>query len=275
MTKKYPENIQFDLINNAKDSLSHAVEHLTVSDNLKPSDIKIAICEISHVVELLLKERLTKTLRALVWEDIDRYPLKDAKTVDLDKAVKRLSNISGIAFKEETYKTICACKKIRNQIEHYEFSIPTKEAKGIIGRLLSFIFEFSEKHLKVDLEKEFRSDDRWKILIDIYEFWEAHAEAIERKLSEQGVPFGECPSCGASTFEYNNLKCHLCEHTENEVVCSSCGNTVWESEADYFKGIEEDGSPLPYVICKSCIEAQTAEDYFVNQAVDEQRENRA
>jgi len=48
-------SIKFDLINNAKDSLHHAVEHLTDPDGIQGSDLKIAIRDIGHVIELLLK----------------------------------------------------------------------------------------------------------------------------------------------------------------------------------------------------------------------------
>ena len=266
---KKTDRIEFNLINNAKDSFNHAIDHLTDPDGIKPSDIKIAIREIAHIVELLLKERLSHTLRALVWENIDRYPVDDERTVDLDRAMARLSKISGITFNEEAIKTIRACKRIRNRIEHYEFSINTEEAKGIIGRLLSFIFEFSEKHLKVDWEKEIHSDDRWQALINIYQFWEAHGEAVERKLREENAHVVECPSCGAQTFEYDKAKCRLCEHEEPEAVCSVCGNTVWESEGNYQKF---DGGGVSFV-CNSCIDAQDAESYFINQAIDEARES--
>jgi hypothetical protein len=52
------ESIKFDLINNAKDSLNHAVEHLTNSDGVKAGDLKRAIRDVAHAIELLLKERL-------------------------------------------------------------------------------------------------------------------------------------------------------------------------------------------------------------------------
>lgn len=47
--------LQFTLIENAKDSLAHAVDHLTQA---KPTtgDYKRAILDLSHATELLLKE---------------------------------------------------------------------------------------------------------------------------------------------------------------------------------------------------------------------------
>lgn len=270
LIKKDAVRIEFDLVKNAKDSLNHAVEHLT-EHGLQPSDIKIAIREVAHVVELFLKERLSRIHPAFIWENVDDYRSYEARTVDLERAIKRLSKLAGITLHEDAWKTIQACKKIRNRIEHYAFSIELKEAKVIIGRMLSFILEFSATHLQMDLEKEFRSDDRWKVLIDIYEFWEAHAEATERKLEIEGIPFGECPSCGAHAFVWDESKCRLCDHKEEEVVCDVCGNTVWESEAEYFNNAEEEG---PEIVCKSCLDAEAAEDFFINQAIDEQRESR-
>jgi len=46
-----PNETKFDLINNAKDSLIHAVEHLTNPNGIKARDLKYAIRDVVHVVE--------------------------------------------------------------------------------------------------------------------------------------------------------------------------------------------------------------------------------
>ena len=51
---------QFNLLENAKDSLRHAVEHLTNRDRKTSSDFKYVIRDLSQGVELFLKEALKR-----------------------------------------------------------------------------------------------------------------------------------------------------------------------------------------------------------------------
>ena len=92
--------MKFNLIENAKDSLAHAVEHLTGSEKPAPSDLKRAILDVAHVVELLLKERVRRIHRAFIWENIDKYPSLKAQIIGTDKAVSRLLNLQGIVLKQ-------------------------------------------------------------------------------------------------------------------------------------------------------------------------------
>lgn len=255
--------VQFNLINNAKDSLNHAVEHLTNPDGVQARDLKLAIRDVAHVIELLLKERLRRIHPAFIYQDVDKYQLPGASTITTDKAIERILKFAGISLNEDSRKTITSCRKVRNAIEHYEFQIDPKEARGIIGRMISFIFDFSKSHLELDLEQDFRKDDTWKALIEIYEFWEAHAAALEKQLSEKNRPICECPSCGAATFDLEESKCVLCDHEEDQIECDVCKNTVWESDAETFEGIEGDEESGVYgysiTMCRKCVENQ--QDY--------------
>lgn len=265
--------ISFTLIDNAKDSLYHAVEHLTNPDGIMPTDLKHAIRDVSHVIELLLKERLRQIHPAFIWQNIDEYPSKDAKTVGVGKAIARLFKLADIALTEDYNKTISICKKIRDSIEHYEFQINEKEAKVIIGRMLSFIFNFSKRYLDLDLEKEFRSDDRWKLLLDLWWFWEAHSTALEKQLSEQEKPVWECPSCHAMTFDISESECVLCGHRDELIECDGCHNMIFESEAETFSSIEGDEETGAheefYTLCNDCIEREIAEDAAIDSMRDE------
>ena len=251
------KSIKFDLINNAKSSLRHAVEHLTNPDGVKEDDLKFAIRDVAHVVELLLKERLRHIHPAFIWQNVDKFPSSDAHTVDTNSAVRRLLKIGNINFDELDQKTIFTCRKFRNKVEHYEFELNTKEVEVIIGRMLSFIFNFSRKDLGLDLEKEFRSDDTWKALIEMYEFWEAHHIGVEKQLEDERKRVIECPSCGALTFDLETEKCALCDHTETVTKCDICDEELLDSEIEAL----EAGMGEEVLICKSCLEDQ-AEAYY-------------
>jgi ribosomal protein L37E len=251
---------EFNLINNARDSLDHAVEHLSNPDGIQARDLKLAIRDVAHVVELLLKERLKNTHTAFMYQSIDKYKSKGAFTVDTKTAINRLLTICNIALDDSAKKTIEACRDIRNDIEHYQFIMDPKEARGIIGRMLSFIFDFSKRYLNLDLEEEFRADDRWKSLVEIYAFWEAHGKVIERQLAEQDKPHCGCPSCSADTFDISSSECLLCGHVDEETQCYSCGEPVWLSQAHKIQEVDVDPETGPYeheiIICDECFERQ-------------------
>ncbi len=258
------KSFNFDLINNARDSLNHAVEHLTGPNEIEAGDLKRAIRDVAHVIELLLKERLRRVHPAFIWEKIDKYPSTEAYIINTNSAVRRLVRLANLSFTEDSRKTISACKKIRDSIEHYEFRLDFAEARGIIGRMLSFIFDFSKNHLGLDLETEFRADDRWGKLIEIYEFVEAHGDLLEKHLSENNKYTRDCPWCGAMTFDVTESKCVLCGHAEPLVQCSACEEWVLESEIESHVEVDYDmegpTSATSFTICERCIDEYEAYD---------------
>lgn len=248
--------IRFTLIANARDSLEHAVFHLTGAEGGSPANLKIAIREVAQVVELLLKERLQRVHPAFAWENVDKYPSREANTIGTGKAVERLASICGIRLSPEAMDSIKACRRLRNEIEHFEFVLKDMEARGIIGRLLSLIFDFSKRHLGLDLEAEFRRDHRWKALVDLYEFREVHGAAVAEGLKEAKRATMGCPSCGAETFDIEEERCALCGHEEELFQCESCTNHFRESEVSSLP-LEEGGDVL---LCHGC-EGRDTGDY--------------
>jgi hypothetical protein len=208
------KSIKFDLINNAKDSLRRAVAVLAWRD-IESTDarFKQAILNVAHCAELLLKERLRQVNPAFVWEDIDKYPGLSARTVTVDKAISRLENIAKVSLAEKDKKALSACRQTRNAIEHHEFEITEKEAKVILGNVLSFIFFFAKTELKSDFEEEFKSDDTWRSLLDeFYEFARAHGERIAAVLAARDVPLTTCSECEQYTVDIRGGACELCGH---------------------------------------------------------------
>jgi len=243
-----PVSASFDLITNARDSLAHAVSHLAGPDGNSPANLKIAVREVAQVVELLLKERLRRVHPAFAWENVDKYPSREATTIGTQKAVERLASICNIHLSPGARESIRACRRLRNDIEHYEFNLEEKQAQGIIGRLLSLIFDFSNHHLGLDLEAEFRQDHRWKALVDIFEFWEAHGSAIAKSLQEAKRDVMDCPSCGAPTFDREDQKCGLCGHKEELFECENCRKLFLESDVSSLS-LDEHGE---ITLCHSC-----------------------
>lgn len=249
------KTIKFNLIENARDSLFHAVEHLTDRKEPSPGDYKRVIVDIAHVIELILKERLRRVHPAFIFKNIDKYPVSDARTVSTGKAISRLRSIAGVELDEISKKTIAACKNLRNQIEHFEFEIESKEARAIIGRLLSFIFVFSKTHLDQDFEADFRDDITRSVLADIHEFWRAHGPIIEQRAQDEGREVIDCPACGRTTFDFDSMECIFCGHIEEMSECNVCGEMVWESDIESFEHTTGDIN-----MCQDCISKDAAAD---------------
>jgi hypothetical protein len=207
------KEMNFDLINNAKDSLHHAIGLLAWNDSVSSDKYKQSILSVSHCVELLLKERLRKIHPAFVWENVDKYPSLSARTVTSDKALSRIEKIDKISFKDKDKRAISACRNMRNAIEHYEFKIIEKEAKVVLGRIISFILLFAKNELNIDLSVEFKEDDTWELLLtELYEFAESHGSNISKTLLDDGVSIETCQFCGQDTVDLMKESCELCGH---------------------------------------------------------------
>jgi len=212
-----PKKITFDLIGNAKDSLRQAVELMAWKDvGDHHSRLKHAIVSSAHAIELLLKEKLRQTNPAFVWENVDKYPSLEARTVTVDTAISRLKRIAGAALSDQDIVHIKSLRKTRNAIEHYEWSATESEARVIVGNALSFAFAFGKDELGVDLSSDFKQDDTWRMLIDdLYEFSKAHGARIEAKLEKQGKHPVCCDSCGELTVPILGGSCELCGHWQD------------------------------------------------------------
>ena len=213
-------HIQFDLLANARDSLRQAVELLALKElGLISSDharLKHAITNAAHSVELLLKERLRQINPAFVWENVDKYPNLEARTVTVDTAISRLKNIGGVKFTDNDEKNLRSLRTTRNAIEHYEWSTTEKEARVIVGNALSFAFSFAAEHLDTDLSADFKQDDTWRSLIEeLYDFVRAHGARIEAKLRAKGEYPSCCDACGELTVPMRGGSCELCGHWQD------------------------------------------------------------
>lgn len=207
-------HIQFDLLANAKDSLRQAVELLAWKDiGTDHSRLKHAITNAAHSIELLLKTRLRQVNPAFVWENVDKYPNLEARTVTFETAISRLKNIGGVTFAEKDEKILRSLRTTRNAIEHGEWRTTEKEAKIIVGNALSFAFSFSIEQFGIDLAADFKRDDTWRLLInELYEFVRFYGERIEANFKVKGEYSSCCDICGELTVPMSGGSCVLCGH---------------------------------------------------------------
>ena len=116
-----------------------------------------------------------------------------------------------MTLKERDKETLLACRNLRNAIQHFEFEIPEKEAKAILGKVLSFVFSFAATELHVDLDEDFKDDDTWLMLVEqFYEFAREHGPRISELMINMGGPVGNCIHCGQDTVDLIFDRCNLC-----------------------------------------------------------------
>lgn len=216
MIVKAPKTIQFNLLSNAKDSLRQSVELIATKEiGSDHARIKHAITASAHCIELLLKERLGRINPAFIWENVDKYPNLDARTVTVNTAISRLKSIGNVKFSETDEQNLNSLRKTRNAIEHYEWETSENEAKIILGHGLSFAISFAQDELGTDLSSEFRSNDTWAMLLsELHEFATAHGARIEARLNK-GDGSTCCDECGELTVPIWGGSCDLCGHWQS------------------------------------------------------------
>lgn len=212
----------FNLVENALDSFEHAIAHLTNTAGVTPGDFKRVIVDLSHVAELLFKERLRRIHPAFVLSNVDKYPSTTAFTVSAKDALHRLIKIGEVEFSDADESALKTIREKRNEIEHYEFEISEVEAKVLIGNVLVFIFKFSCNELGLNWAERRLNDAKWSKLNEYAEFFEAERDRIIEEICDGGIATIECPLCFNETFDVEAAVCLLCGHREDVFQCSRC-----------------------------------------------------
>lgn len=228
---------RFNLIENAKDSLTHAIEHIAPEGANSPGNWKRIIVDLAHVLELLFKERLRQVHPAFVFKDVDKYPSANGFTVGAELALSRLQKIGKLSFSKQDLKVISAAREKRNEIEHYEFAIENQEAKVLVGQLLAFVLKFSERELELDWSSLYFKGNKWLVLYQYKEFYENLLEQVNEKVECENLAVIECPSCYNDTFSTDFGYCLLCGHKEEVFECTRCKSPYLNSTIE-FEGAE-------------------------------------
>lgn len=207
--------IEFDLLSNAEDSIQRAIELVAWGDDQPEARrLKQAVQSIAHGVELLLKERLKRIHPCLIWENVDKYPSLNARTVTAEAAMSRLSSIGGLTFESSDLELVRSLRATRNAIEHYAWTTTKQEAETIVGRALEFTLHFA----KSELGHEFfgyhtRKDDTFHSLLASNE---ALANAMAKRVFSPKDPTSPvpemCPFCRARAVDPTTHACRLCGH---------------------------------------------------------------
>lgn len=111
----------------------------------RESKFKQSVQLTAHGIELILKAKLHQIHPALVWENVDRYPDLDARTVGSEQAMQRLERIGGLVFHQDKKALLRSLRRARNAIEHMSMEISEHEANVLLGRGISFAISLTDQ----------------------------------------------------------------------------------------------------------------------------------
>lgn len=228
------KNIKISLLENSHNFVDEALKKAVLAEG-DPIHWKYAIFSLVQSIELILKERLRREHKILIFQNID----KPQNTVGLDLAIDRLKKISSIQFSKNDLAAIQTAKKWRNLIVHYEFEIDPKELKLVFAKLLGFSMQFNKKEfeLYLDVEVKGRSwDEALSILEYASELYERAKELIKEE--QRSLEFiWDCPNCGYDTFiiEDGINCCYVCGFSEDVIECPDCKEFFFSSETKEFQ----------------------------------------
>lgn len=223
----------FNLVENAKDSLCHAIEHLGPVNKNSTGDWKRIIVDLAHVVELLLKERLRRIHPAFVYRNIDKHSVNNPFTVGSELAFHRLQTIGGISFSKADSNAVKSAREKRNEIEHFEFSIGIHEAQVIVGQVLSFILKFAEEELGLEWTSLCFRGGKWGVLYEYKEFYKTLQNTVQEKINDNEISVIECTSCHNESIDIDNEECLICGHKEEVLDCKWCSSPYIFSSCEY------------------------------------------
>lgn len=210
-------NVEFNLLSNAADSIDSAIELIAWgNEKVEASRLKQSIQSIAHGIELLLKERLRRVHPALLWENVDKYPSLNARTVNSEGALTRLINIAGLSFPKEDIELIRSLRATRNAIEHYSWKTTKNEADRIVGQALAFALDFSSKQLKHSFfGYHNRKDDTFDTLLSSNSaFATAIREREKFNFPEHAQVTSACSFCRSVAVDQKTGACSICGHWE-------------------------------------------------------------
>lgn len=244
---------ELDLFENAIDSLNEALRKYQegVEGNFRA--FKFAILHFSHFIELLLKHYVMLSHPLFIYKKPFSKNIQKENTIGVWEAVQFLKDV-GHDIPHEFNNDLKWFKKLRNDIEHYKFSLDINEVKSNIGRLMLAVNKFNDAVGSVKL-KEYVDDPKLlRTFEDLAEEYEARLAAARKKAEEDsGFDFSyECCYCGndgTTSCNARVYKCHFCGEETEEKECCVCGGNMPESDAivwnsDYFPHID--------YICTGC-----------------------
>jgi len=213
---EHPKKISLSLLDNAYDSLNASLERAELSV-VDPRAWKLAIFLLVHALELLMKERLRRDHKLLVFSNVD----KPSHTVSMEVALSRLQAV-GVAIEAADASAIRQAIEWRDKIAHYEFELVTEELERTYALLFEFAHSFHERQLGSELHPHI-SPDNWVTEAQLMEVFRSQF------ITYNGVPI--IPSWPMEIVTAQGLRTVEIEGQTYERIAYG-GETRWQQGGD-------------------------------------------
>ncbi|MCD2347244.1 hypothetical protein [Clostridium guangxiense] len=225
--------MKFNMLENAMDSLNEAIDYYKNGiDNNDERCFKFCILLLSHSAELILKEILYTQHEILIYEDIDRVKNENDKTVGFKLALHRIKNIYKVDLgRYNNY--LLELSDVRNNIQHYKFSISSEMCTNIITSSFSAIeyIIYNVLHRTFNDFEDIITEEQIEFLHDDKKMYNKKKKDIAQDILDHnmvkiGVEYIKnkfiyipCPHCSEETLvnEGDIIECKFCGRKFNSI----------------------------------------------------------
>jgi len=240
---------RLDLLGNAVDSLNEGLRRYTEAQGQSPRAYKFAVLHVAHFAELLFKHVVASEHKLLIYKRPDSRALASESTIGLWDAIQILRN-AGYTFDETLLKDLEWLKRLRNEIEHYEFEMDIKEVRATLGRVLratdAFAVTSGLQPLLSSVDKDCR--DTYTTLLDEYlqRLTNARTDAAASDAFGRAHHCSFCGEVGVAVEHEDRAECFFCGKSESMRRCVICNEAYRESELAMWN---DDHPGEPDLIC--------------------------
>lgn len=207
------KKVRLTLFENGLDFILHSLEHLK-HDNNDPRNIKFGVLHLSSGIELILKERLIKEHKSLIFKDLNKFRYSnfqnpEVPTIYLDDIILRLEEFGGVLFDSTSFVLL---KKMRNSFEHSAFELELIYCKATISQAIHEILTFIDNYLSYKRSNNVKNQlERIREnLVDFDSFYDEEMIKISSQVKNERSLF-YCPICKQYTFSIDKLSCLFCK----------------------------------------------------------------
>ncbi|MCU7828249.1 MAG: hypothetical protein KZQ85_04215 [Candidatus Thiodiazotropha sp. (ex Myrtea sp. 'scaly one' KF741663)] len=245
---------ELDLLENAVDSLNEALRKYKEGLNGDLRAYKFAIIHYAHFIELLFKYYVSESHPLLIYKNPFSKKIQKENTIGLWEAIQFLKN-EGKEVEPEFFKDMEWLKKLRNDIEHFKFTMDVAEARRALGRLTQSVLDFNDTHAEIDIFEHIDADT-FKVFEELADEHKAALSNARREAEEESedAEVYDCEICwskGTAIKIDGKYVCKLCGDEDPIVECTVCTEDYRQSECSIWN---DDHPPYVDYICGYCEE---------------------
>jgi hypothetical protein len=176
--------LKMNLLENAYDFVNSSLIYYRHSEE-DHRNWKIAFINLVQAIELMSKEKLKRSNKFLVYENID----SPKNTISLALALDRMLSILELPLDSKDIDIVRKAIRLRNQMMHFEVDLSIYELKAKYSVLFEFITSFHYRFLDGELHN-FIKEHLWEAEASLMEFFRSeffiyNSEEVYKKFPKE------------------------------------------------------------------------------------------